>query len=55
MFSKCGTISSIRIVRDPITAVSKGIAFVNFEVSGHSHQKREAGHFQYSLLTKDIK
>lgn len=32
LFSSCGTIKSIRIVRDPITAVSKGIAFVNFEV-----------------------
>lgn len=33
LFSKCGPISSVRIVRDPITAVSKGIAFVNFESS----------------------
>ncbi|XP_052123175.1 RNA-binding protein 34 [Frankliniella occidentalis] len=31
LFSKCGAIESVRIVRDPVTAVSKGIAFVNFE------------------------
>lgn len=31
LFSSCGKIESTRIVRDPITAVSKGIAYVNFE------------------------
>ncbi|PSN47020.1 hypothetical protein C0J52_09824 [Blattella germanica] len=31
MFGECGTITSVRIVRDKMTGVSRGFAYVNFE------------------------
>jgi len=32
-FKECGIISSVRIVRDNATGVSKGFGYVDFEVS----------------------
>lgn len=33
LFAECGPIESVRIVRDRITSVSKGIAYVNFQTA----------------------
>ncbi|KAK3912581.1 RNA-binding protein 34 [Frankliniella fusca] len=48
LFSKCGAIESVRIVRDPVTAVSKGVAFVNF-------QERDAAELALQLDGESLK
>lgn len=32
-FKDCGSVAAVRIIRDNVTGVSKGIGYVDFEVS----------------------